>query len=497
MLKTNRDIKILVIDDDEDDFFILSDFLKNIPDNNYRVDWCFDLSQALTSLKEKNYDLYFVDYRLGMNTGMDFLKAAVREGNEDPVIFLTGKGNKEVDIQAMQEGAMDYLVKAELNVEKLERSVRYALERAQSLKALKENERKYRTIFESSKDAVFITDEAFNFKYVNPATCELLDLTNEDLTGKNFFDFLYDRNQKDKVLEHLRENGLSDVEIVLIGSTGEKKECIISGELENAMVDEPYIQCVVHDITSFKKAERINLQAEKLAATGRLIQLLAHEVRNPLNNINLSVEQLMTEQPEDDENLPLYQIIKRNSTRISKLIDELLASSNTAELTFRSVDLHSIIEESLLAASDRIALKEVDVETKYLKGPIYINADSNKLKIALSNIIINGIEAMESNEAKGKLLIETTASQDSYILKIKDNGCGIPEENLSKLFEPYFTSKKNGMGLGLASTLNILQAHKTGVEVQSAKNSGTTFLLSFKPAEEITITNKTLEQMSG
>src|ERR1700756_4963682 len=139
MLKTNKDIRILVIDDDEDDFFILSDFLKNIPDNNYRVDWCYDLSKALHCLTDRDYDLYFVDYRLGMNTGIDFLKAAAKAGNEEPVIFLTGKGNKEVDIQAMREGAMDYLVKSELNVEKLERSVRYALERAQSLKALREN----------------------------------------------------------------------------------------------------------------------------------------------------------------------------------------------------------------------------------------------------------------------------------------------------------------------------------------------------------------------
>jgi DNA-binding NtrC family response regulator len=112
----------------------------------------------LERISKREHDIYFVDYRLGAKTGLDLLKDAMALHCEEPIILLTGKGNLIVDQEAMAIGAFDYLVKSELNTEKIERSIRYALERAASVKALRANEQKYRTIFERSKDAEFITD---------------------------------------------------------------------------------------------------------------------------------------------------------------------------------------------------------------------------------------------------------------------------------------------------------------------------------------------------
>ncbi|RYZ84610.1 MAG: GHKL domain-containing protein [Proteobacteria bacterium] len=95
-------------------------------------------------------------------------------------------------------------------------------------------------------------------------------------------------------------------------------------------------------------------------------------------------------------------------------------------------------------------------------------------------ILINAVEAME--EEKGCLEISIESDKDSHIVKIRDNGSGITEENLSKLFEPYFTSKRNGLGLGLAATLNILQAHKGRIEVTSELNKGSQFTITFPAA---------------
>ena len=102
---------------------------------------------ALKHMISHDYDLYFVDYRLGARSGVDLLKEALEHNCEEPIILLTGKGNYEVDIEAMQIGAVDYLIKTELTVEKMERSIRYALERATTLKALKGNERKFQKHF--------------------------------------------------------------------------------------------------------------------------------------------------------------------------------------------------------------------------------------------------------------------------------------------------------------------------------------------------------------
>src|SRR5215216_4238402 len=176
-----RKIRLLIIDDDEDDFFITSEYLKQIQEYQLQVDWCYRYNDAIQYLHERKFDMYFVDYRLGAKTGLDFLKEAVRIGCEEPIVLLTGKGNKDVDIEAMQMGATDYLIKTELNTDKLERCIRYSLERTAYLKALRANEKKYRSIFELSKDAVFIADRTLRYMDMNQATSILLGYEKEEL----------------------------------------------------------------------------------------------------------------------------------------------------------------------------------------------------------------------------------------------------------------------------------------------------------------------------
>jgi signal transduction histidine kinase len=243
-----------------------------------------------------------------------------------------------------------------------------------------------------------------------------------------------------------------------------------------------YVHGLLHDITELRKAEKATLQAEKLAAAGRLVQTLAHEVRNPLNNINLSLEQLHHEVGEVNDAGIFMEIIQRNSKRISDIITELLNSSRPAELSMQDKPLQVIVDESIGAALDRITLQKVKLDIDYAKEPAYVKADAEKLKLAFLNIIINAVEAME--EDRGVLSISIESDRDSHVVKIRDNGSGIAEENLSKLFEPYFTSKRNGLGLGLAATLNILQSHKGRIEVTSEMNKGSQFTITF-PASRI------------
>ncbi|MBL7697496.1 MAG: response regulator, partial [Chitinophagaceae bacterium] len=151
--------RILIIDDDEDDFFITSEYIKKISDRQFKIDWCYKYNEAVNFIRKKAYNLYFIDYYLGAKTGLDLIKEAVAMQCEEPLVLLTGKGNQTIDEEAMQAGAMDYLVKSDLNVEKVERCIRYSVERAASMKEIRANERKYRSIFERSKDAVFLASE--------------------------------------------------------------------------------------------------------------------------------------------------------------------------------------------------------------------------------------------------------------------------------------------------------------------------------------------------
>jgi len=120
------------------------------------------------------------------------------------------------------------------------------------------------------------------------------------------------------------------------------------------------------------------------------------------------------------------------------------------------------------------------MQIRYANEPCLIMANKEKLKIAFLNIIINAVEAVPV--LTGELSISIDSTREHHLVTIKDNGCGIPEENISRLFEPYFTSKRNGMGLGLAATLNILQSHKATVDVTSALKLGTTFTITFPSA---------------
>jgi len=476
---SNHSTRILIIDDDEDDFFITSDLIRQIPDNNFKIDWCYNYDQALQSIIHDGYDIYFVDYRLGIKTGLDLLKEVCAKGCEEPIVLLTGKGNKVIDVEAMQVGATDYLIKSELSVEKLERCIRYSLERTNSLKKIKSNERKYRNIFEHSKDAVFILDDSLVFQDMNEATNKLLGYSKDELKGKSFFELLTNNNhiaafKKAANGEEIKD----DLEIELLTKDRDIRNCIISITNENVDGEKLQFQGFVHDITNLKKAEKANLQIEKLAAAGRLVRTLAHEVRNPLNNINMSVEQLKNEVNED---LSFYlHIIYKNSNRINDLIKELLDFSKPGDLVFEKKSLQSIMDKTIAQALDRIILKHINLQLRYDSVPAEILADEKKLSIAFLNMLINAVESMEENT--GKLTIEISHHNSQHVVSIADNGCGIPPENLSRLFEPYFTSKRNGVGLGLVSTLNIIKSHKGNIEVQSKPNEGTTFNVLFPNA---------------
>jgi PAS domain S-box-containing protein len=482
MAETNHVTRILIIDDDEDDFFITSEYIKKINDRQFKIDWCYRYSDAIDNIRRDEYNLYLVDYYLGARTGLDLIKEAVGLGCEEPLVLLTGKGNQYIDREAMQAGAMDYLVKSELNVEKVERCIRYSLERAASLKALRANERKYRSIFERSKDAVFLASEDLLFRDVNEATSQLLQYSKEQLCTMRLYDLLEEKENR-FIRDRLALGGaVNDREIELQSKEGEKKYCILSLSTETDPDGARYVHGLLHDITELRKAEKATLQAEKLAAAGRLVQTLAHEVRNPLNNINLSLEQLHHEVGEVNDAGIFMEIIQRNSKRISDIITELLNSSRPAELSMQDKPLQVIVDESIGAALDRITLQKVKLDIEYVKEPAYVKADAEKLKLAFLNIIINAVEAME--EDRGVLSISIESDRDSHVVKIRDNGSGIAEENLSKLFEPYFTSKRNGLGLGLAATLNILQSHKGRIEVTSEMNKGSQFTITF-PASRI------------
>jgi signal transduction histidine kinase len=223
--------------------------------------------------------------------------------------------------------------------------------------------------------------------------------------------------------------------------------------------------------------ELIELRSmEKFTSTGRIARVIAHEIRNPLTNINLSADQLTADELDEEEKKYLLDVIKRNSTRINFLITDLLNATKFSELNYQQTNINTLLDETLQFAIDRAELNKVAIEKKYATNIPVIKVDADRMKIALLNIIVNAIESMHSDA--GKLLLETEFKNDACVINITDNGKGIDQETLSKIFDPYFTSKANGNGLGLTNTQNIILNHKGKIQVTSKPQKGTTFTIS-------------------
>ena len=140
-------IKVLLVEDDEDDYILIRDLLNDVPEQQFQLDWVATFPEAVTTIQHQHHDVYLVDYRLGERDGLELLELIDRE-DSSPVIILSGQGDRELDIAALRSGAADYLDKTYLRSSLLEHYIRSSIERNKALKALQESEQKYKELFE-------------------------------------------------------------------------------------------------------------------------------------------------------------------------------------------------------------------------------------------------------------------------------------------------------------------------------------------------------------
>ncbi|HKX84544.1 MAG TPA: EAL domain-containing protein [Pyrinomonadaceae bacterium] len=156
----NKDIlKVLLIEDDEDDYILTTGLLNEVAETEYAVTWISKYADGLAAILADDHDVCLIDYRLGEGTGTELLTAAVAKGCRLPMILLTGQDGKEIDIEAARAGAADYLVKGSIESSTLERAIRYAVAHGQTLETLRESESRFRSVVESANDAIFLMND--------------------------------------------------------------------------------------------------------------------------------------------------------------------------------------------------------------------------------------------------------------------------------------------------------------------------------------------------
>jgi PAS domain S-box-containing protein len=179
-------IRVLLVDDEEDFYVLMRELLTGIPGSHYEVDWAGSYDAALGILEADQHAVWLVDYRLGAHDGLELMREALNRGNKAPMILMTGQGDHEIDMAAMKIGASDYLQKQHMDARTLERSIRYALERARSQESVLVSEMRFRSAFYGAVTGMALTSIDGRFLRVNRSLCDMLGYSVAELMGKSF-----------------------------------------------------------------------------------------------------------------------------------------------------------------------------------------------------------------------------------------------------------------------------------------------------------------------
>ncbi len=228
-------------------------------------------------------------------------------------------------------------------------------------------------------------------------------------------------------------------------------------------------------LRDFETLQRLETQldfATKLAALNRITAGVAHEVKNPLHAMVLHLELLSAKMDAGLDPKPHVDILMTEVNRLKRVVQTFLDFTRPVEMKLTQVDANVLVREVILLAADARA-QGIDLEEHYGKGPLIIKADSDLLKQAILNIIINGCQVMPNG---GKLVVETGHSDEEHVfITIMDHGPGIPEDARDKIFNLYYTTKPKGSGIGLAQAFRAVQLHNGRIKVESEVGAGTCF----------------------
>ena len=212
-----------------------------------------------------------------------------------------------------------------------------------------------------------------------------------------------------------------------------------------------------------------------MAAIGRLTSGVGHEVKNPINAIVVHVELLKSKLTGASAPATRHlEIIEAEIHRLDRVVQLLVDFSRPVELRLREIDLREVMDDVLTLSSAELSTHNVILESHIPAKPLVVNIDIDLIKQAALNVIQNGAQAMPEG---GTLRVVLEEERKFVVLRIADQGPGIPDEIREKIFDLYFTTKSGGSGIGLAMTYRIVQLHYGSIEVQSNPGQGTEFLL--------------------
>jgi signal transduction histidine kinase len=325
----------------------------------------------------------------------------------------------------------------------------------------------------SLSERVLLLDRERRVIMASPEAERMLSGGSASLRGQRLADVLSINHPITSLAERAYASRQSLQEVTSLNVNGSKQPLAIVASLQ-LFEDRGQPAGALLTLRDFETLQRLETQldfATKLAALNRITAGVAHEVKNPLHAMVLHLELLGAKLDAGLDPKPHVDILMSEVNRLKRVVLTFLDFTRPVELKLHQVDANVLVREVVLLAADARA-QGIDLEEHYGGSPLTIKADSDLLKQALLNIIINGCQVMPKG---GKLIVETGRDNGQVFISITDHGPGIPEEARDKIFNLYYTTKPKGSGIGLAQAFRAVQLHNGRIKVLSEVGEGTSF----------------------
>lgn len=511
-------IRILLIEDDEEDYLLARDMLSDIEGQPFELDWTPSYDKGREAMELNEHSVILLDYRIGERTGLEFLHEAVAAGCRVPIILMTGQGDRELDLQAMAAGAADYLVKGAIDSALLERSIRYALEKSRAEEALAAEKEHLAATLRSIGDGVIAADTFGSVLTMNEVAEQLTGWTQAEAQSRELSEIfqIVDESTRKPGFDPLA-SGLSDdasgdrsepeEQILISRNKAERVVSIVASPMRARSGKHIGTVVAFRDISKRRQLEENLFRAQKMESIGLLAGGIAHDFNNflmaMLGNISLGRMCAAPGEPVHDRLVAAEQAV----WEARQLTEKLIAFSRGGGGKRATVDTGSLIREA-----SELALRGSMARCKFSQPDDLwpVEVDEGQMTQVINNIVINADQAMSSNGLIQIRMENVAAGSDPSIpfksgryvrIQIEDEGEGIAPELLDRIFDPYYTTRLGAAGLGLATSFAIVANHDGCLSASSRLYSGAvlTILLpaSDKPVESQSDVQESFASGSG
>ncbi len=335
-------------------------------------------------------------------------------------------------------------------------------------------------LLEDLEDAVFIFDREQRLVFASGSVEKFLGADRAGFTGKSLPDIFPPNTTLGLVVAQAAQTGRTirnrRAPVAAEGQTAAAAVVLLSVDMLETVPGGgggSGVLVRLRDPEAQRQLGRELQTADRLAAISRITGGVAHEVKNPLNAILLHVEVAKAKLSRGDTDvIPQMEIISREILRLDRVVKTFLDFTRPVELKLATVPVHELVDEIVELARPQAEAAKIRVLVAQEADGVEVRADTDLLKQAMLNVAVNAMQAMPEG---GELKIESSANEDSAEIRISDSGAGIPPQLREKIFTLYFTTKKEGSGIGLAMTFRIVQLHDGTIDFTSEPGKGTTF----------------------